>query len=93
MQLNGGVKQAVKDLEILEDVELESEDEDMDEDHDTTTHQSSTGSGSKAAQANKKKNENLDKTKPRLDYVELMYGKPQSGNKRKTFMPKPALIK
>ncbi|KAI7818634.1 P-loop containing nucleoside triphosphate hydrolase protein [Gamsiella multidivaricata] len=70
MQLNGGVKQAVKDLEILEDVELESEDEDMDEDHDTTTHQSSTGSGSKAAQANKKKNENLDKTKPRLDYPE-----------------------
>ncbi|KAF9112023.1 hypothetical protein BGX27_004108 [Mortierella sp. AM989] len=89
MQLNGGVKQAVKNLQAMDnddDEELMEEDEDMEEDHDTTgTHSSS--------QKNNKKKGEMDKTKPRPDYVELMYGKPQSGNKRKSFKPKPALIK
>ncbi|KAF8923994.1 hypothetical protein BGZ58_002308 [Dissophora ornata] len=89
MQLNGGIKQAVKNMETLDDdAELESEDEEMDE--DTTANGSSNRSSSGS---NKKKKEGLDKSQPRPDYVELMYGKPQSGNKRKTFTPKPALIK
>ncbi|CAO3563878.1 unnamed protein product [Mortierella alpina] len=86
MQLNGGIKQAVKDLENLENDDLVSEDEDMDRDMESTT----TATGS--SQAQQKKSGDMDKTKPRPDYVELMYGK-QRGNKRKTFMPKPALIK
>ncbi|GJJ69479.1 hypothetical protein EMPS_01825 [Entomortierella parvispora] len=82
MQLHGGVKQAVKDLSELND-EVESEDEDMMDEE---------------AAPNKKaaaKKQDLDKSKPRPDYVELMYGKQGGGNKRKTFMPKPkpALIK
>ncbi|KAG0379059.1 hypothetical protein BGX24_001863 [Mortierella sp. AD032] len=83
MQLNGGIKAAVKDLKELDD-DLVSEDEDMEDDDDVDT--------SKGKSSNKKK-EDLDKSKPRPDYVELMYGKPGGGNKRKTFMPKPALIK
>ncbi|KAF8948966.1 hypothetical protein BGZ47_000641 [Haplosporangium gracile] len=87
LQLNGGIKAAVKDLKSLDD-DLVSEDEDMmaDDDDDTPA----TAAGSK--KSNKKK-EDLDKSKPRRDYVELMYGKQGGGNKRKTFMPKPALIK
>ncbi|KAF9966622.1 hypothetical protein BGZ70_001785 [Mortierella alpina] len=86
MQLNGGIKQAVKDLENLDNEDLVSEDEDMD--RDTVSTSAATGS----SQAQQKKSGDMDKTKPRPDYVELMYGK-QRGNKRKTFMPKPALIK
>jgi len=80
MQLHGGVKQAVKDLSELDD-EVESEDEDM---MDEDSPKKKTG-----------KKQDLDKSKPRADYVELMYGKQGGGNKRKTFMPKPkpALIK
>ncbi|KAF9956773.1 hypothetical protein BGZ72_002459 [Mortierella alpina] len=37
MQLNGGIKQAVKDLENLENDELVSEDEDMDRDMESTS--------------------------------------------------------
>ncbi|KAG0054417.1 hypothetical protein BGZ83_011317 [Gryganskiella cystojenkinii] len=82
MQLHGGVKQAVKDLSELNDQDLESEDEDMDQDD-------------APQQPKKSKKEDLDKSKPRADYVELMYGKQGGGNKRKTFMPKPkpAMIK
>ncbi|KAF9199095.1 hypothetical protein BGZ49_010828 [Haplosporangium sp. Z 27] len=90
MQLNGGVKQAIKDLQALDDDELlEEEDEDMEEEdnHDDTSN--SNNNNDKKS----KKNQNLDKTQPRPDYIELMYGKPQAGNKRKTFKPKPALIK
>ncbi|KAF9079795.1 hypothetical protein BGX29_002900 [Mortierella sp. GBA35] len=83
MQLNGGIKEAVKDLKDLDD-DLVSEDENMMDDDDTPAVKSSS--------SNKKK-EDLDKSKPRPDYVELMYGKQGRGNKRKTFMPKPALIK
>ncbi|KAF9375105.1 hypothetical protein CPC16_000899 [Podila verticillata] len=79
MQMNGGIKQAVKDLDELND-DWVSEDEDMGNDTPKQTT------------AAKKKTSDLDKSKPRPDYVELMYGK-QGGNKRKTFMPKPALIK
>lgn len=89
MQLNGGIKQAVKDLENLENDDLVSEDEDMDEDMQSTSAAAAASSSSKPQQ---KKSGDMDKTKPRPDYVELMYGK-QRGNKRKTFMPKPALIK
>ncbi|KAF9921819.1 hypothetical protein FBU30_008118 [Linnemannia zychae] len=81
MQLNGGIKAAVKDLNALDD-DLVSEDENMEEENDDTP----------APKSNKKKTEDLDKSKSRPDYVELMYGKP-GRNKRKTFMPKPALIK
>ncbi|KAG0263292.1 hypothetical protein BG011_009021 [Mortierella polycephala] len=84
MQLNGGIKQAVKDLESMENDNIVSEDEDM----DTTASPQQ-----QQQQQNKKSKEDLDKTKPRPDYVELMYGKRGGGNKRKTFMPKPALIK
>ncbi|KAF9295785.1 hypothetical protein BGZ74_010610 [Mortierella antarctica] len=77
MHMNGGIKQAVKDLKELD------EDEDMAND-DTPKS---------TASAAKKKSSDLDKSKPRPDYVELMYGKQSRGNKRKTFMPKPALIK
>ncbi|KAF9140392.1 hypothetical protein BGX30_006562 [Mortierella sp. GBA39] len=85
LQLNGGIKAAVKDLKSLDD-DVVSEDEDMmDDDEDTPA----STAGSKKS---KSKKEDLDKSKPRPDYVELMYGK-QGGNKRKTFMPKPALIK
>ncbi|KAI1317578.1 hypothetical protein EDD11_008148 [Mortierella claussenii] len=87
IQLNGGIKQAIKDMNSLnddDDEDLMEEDEDMEDSHDTTATKSSS---------KKKKTEDLDKTGPRPDYIELMYGKPQSGNKRKTFMPKPALIK
>ncbi|KAF9996132.1 hypothetical protein BGZ80_007338 [Entomortierella chlamydospora] len=83
MQLNGGIKQAVKDLQALDgddDEELMEEDDDMEGGDDTNNNK-------------EKKKQNMDKTQPRPDYVELMYGKPQSGNKRKTFKPKPALIK
>ncbi|KAF9128019.1 hypothetical protein BGW39_005425 [Mortierella sp. 14UC] len=83
MQLNGGIKAAVKDLKQLDEDDLVSEDEDMDGDD---------GEDTPAAQKSNKKKQDLDKSKPRPDYVELMYGKP-GGNKRKTFMPKPALIK
>ncbi|KAF9576099.1 hypothetical protein EC968_000167 [Mortierella alpina] len=89
MQLNGGIKQAVKDLDNLEDDDLVSEDEDMDRDMESTTSATAAAGSSKVQQ---KKSGDMDKTKPRPDYVELMYGK-QRGNKRKTFMPKPALIK
>ncbi|KAG0070154.1 hypothetical protein BGZ90_012743, partial [Linnemannia elongata] len=58
----------------------------MDDDEDTPA----ATAGSKKS---KSKKEDLDKSKPRPDYVELMYGKQGGGNKRKTFMPKPALIK
>ncbi|KAG0073415.1 hypothetical protein BGZ89_000005 [Linnemannia elongata] len=86
LQLNGGIKAAVKDLKALDD-DLVSEDEDMtDDDEDTPA----ATAGSKKS---KSKKEDLDKSKPRPDYVELMYGKQGGGNKRKTFMPKPALIK
>lgn len=86
LQLNGGIKAAVKDLKALDD-DLVSEDEDMmDDDEDTPA----ATAGSKK---NKSKKEDMDKSKPRPDYVELMYGKQGGGNKRKTFMPKPALIK
>lgn len=92
MEMNNRLKQAVKDLENLESTELESDDEEEmevdDEDADTITPTSS----SQKSTGNSKK-ESLDKTKPRPDYIELMYGKPQTKNKRKTFMPKPALIK
>ncbi|KAF9359130.1 hypothetical protein BGX26_000074 [Mortierella sp. AD094] len=84
MQLNGGIKQAVKDLQALDgddDEELMEEDDDMEGDDDTSNIKE------------KKKKQNMDKTQPRPDYIELMYGKPQAGNKRKTFKPKPALIK
>ncbi|KAG0322342.1 hypothetical protein BGZ99_003384 [Dissophora globulifera] len=87
LQMNGGIKQAVKDLESLDNAELVSEDEAMEDDDDEDNNMATAKSSS-----NKKK-QDMDKTKPRPDYVELMYGKPQSGNKRKTFMPKPALIK
>ncbi|KAG0199324.1 hypothetical protein BGX28_007375 [Mortierella sp. GBA30] len=87
MQLNGGIKQAVKDLENMENDDLVSEDEDMD--GGSQAQQQSVSSNSDK----KKNNEDMDKTKPRPDYVELMYGKQGRGNKRKTFMPKPALIK
>ncbi|KAF9411197.1 hypothetical protein BGZ94_001417 [Podila epigama] len=83
MQMNGGIKQAVKDLDELND-DWVSEDEDMDN--------SSNNNTVKQAASQKKKTGDLDKTKPRPDYVELMYGKP-GGKKRKSFMPKPALIK
>ncbi|KAF9318676.1 hypothetical protein BG003_010789 [Podila horticola] len=82
MHMNGGIKQAVKDLKEL-DEDWVSEDEDMAND-DTTKS---------TASAPKKKSSDLDKSKPRPDYVELMYGKQGGGKKRKTFMPKPALIK
>ncbi|KAF9164712.1 hypothetical protein BGX21_007415 [Mortierella sp. AD011] len=85
MQLNGGIKQAVKDLQALDDNDddgLMEEDDDMEGDDDTNNNKEK-----------KKKTQNMDKTQPRPDYIELMYGKPQSGNKRKTFKPKPALIK
>ena len=86
LQLNGGIKAAVKDLKSLDD-DVVSEDEDMmDDDEDTPT---ATAGGKKS----KSKKEDLDKSKPRPDYVELMYGKQGGGNKRKTFMPKPTLIK
>ncbi|KAF9156254.1 hypothetical protein BG015_006472 [Linnemannia schmuckeri] len=87
LQLNGGIKAAVKDLKSLDD-DLVSEDEDMMDDDDDDTP--ATAAGNKK---NNKKKEDLDKSKPRPDYVELMYGKQGGGNKRKTFMPKPALIK
>lgn len=91
MQLHGGIKQAVKELENIDNAELESDDDDADmetEDAHTSDHNDiSRGSGTLG------KKEDLDKTKPRPDYIELMYGKPQTKNKRKTFMPKPALIK
>ncbi|KAF9191138.1 hypothetical protein BGZ51_007719 [Haplosporangium sp. Z 767] len=85
MQLNGGIKQAVKDLESMENDDLVSEDEDMETPAASRQQQQQ--------QQNKKSKEDLDKTKPRPDYVELMYGKQGGGNKRKTFMPKPTLIK
>ncbi|KAG0293951.1 hypothetical protein BGZ96_002001 [Linnemannia gamsii] len=89
LQLNGGIKAAVKDLKDLDD-DLVSEDEDMmDDDEDDTPAATSAAGGKKS----KSKKEDLDKSKPRPDYVELMYGKQGGGNKRKTFMPKPALIK
>ncbi|KAF9972606.1 hypothetical protein BGZ73_004231 [Actinomortierella ambigua] len=76
MQMNGGVKQAIKDLRDLD--RTISEDEDM---------------GDVPQQQNQsKKQQQEDKSRPRPDYVELMYGKPQSG-KRKSFQPKPMLIK
>ncbi|KAF9910127.1 hypothetical protein EC991_007259 [Linnemannia zychae] len=86
MQLNGGIKAAVKDLKELDEDDLVSEDEDMDEDDGDDTPAAAQ------SKSNKKNKQDLDKSKPRPDYVELMYGKP-GGNKRKTFMPKPALIK
>ncbi|KAG0348740.1 hypothetical protein BG004_004316 [Podila humilis] len=86
MQMNGGVKQAIKDLEELNDDWVSDDDENMETTKDTQT-----------ASASKKKKgssiADMDKSKPRPDYVELMYGKQGGGNKRKTFMPKPALIK
>ncbi|KAF9364499.1 hypothetical protein BGX34_001329 [Mortierella sp. NVP85] len=91
MQLHGGIKQAVEDLENMDNAELESDDDvDMDTEdaHASDHNDSSRGSGALG-----KKKEELDKTQPRPDYIELMYGKPQIKNKRKTFMPKPALIK
>lgn len=98
MQLHGGIKHAVKDLENLDSTGLESdedEDEDVDmDDEDADTMDGSNGSNNHHSNAgNSKKKESLDKSKPRPDYIELMYGKPQTKNKRKTFMPKPALIK
>jgi len=86
MQLNGGIKAAVKDLKSLDDDPV-SEDEDM-EDDDTPAAKNSGSNNS-----NNKKKEDLDKSKPRPDYVELMYGKQGRGNKRKSFVPKPAMIK
>ncbi|KAF9583121.1 hypothetical protein BGW38_010207 [Lunasporangiospora selenospora] len=82
MQLNGGIKEAVKNLG-----DLESEDEDMEDDNEGS---SATATPSKSRQT---KSGDLDKSKPRPDYVELMYGRQNQGNKRKTFMPKPAMIK
>ncbi|KAG0226109.1 hypothetical protein BGW41_004268 [Actinomortierella wolfii] len=79
MQMNGGVKQAIKDLRDL-DRAVGNDDEEMADAH----HQSSSQP--------KKQTSGEDKTRPRPDYVELMYGKPQSG-KRKSFQPKPVLIK
>ncbi|KAG0321726.1 hypothetical protein BGZ97_010553 [Linnemannia gamsii] len=88
LQLNGGIKAAVKDLKDLDD-DLVSEDEDMMDDDEDDTPATTAAGGKKS----KNKKEDLDKSKPRPDYVELMYGKQGGGNKRKTFMPKPALIK
>ncbi|ORZ05679.1 hypothetical protein BCR41DRAFT_389469 [Lobosporangium transversale] len=92
IQLNGGVKQAIKDMKLLHkndggDDDLMSEDEDME------IRDNKTVVADKVNINNNGDKKELDKTKPRPDYVELMYGKPQTGNKRKTFKPKPALIK
>ncbi|KAF9931846.1 hypothetical protein BGZ65_004694 [Modicella reniformis] len=97
MQLHGGVKLAVKDLKSLDNIDLPESDEDEDMEDDTPVHDNknnnSTHNSSISTCGKKTKNEDLDKTKPRPDYVELIYGRPQTKNKRKTFMPKPTLIK